>query len=182
MSTYTTPISGAYAADPIHSSFGFAVKYMGVSTFRGTLEDVAAELEANSDGVTLSGAAKVESISIRTPEQFRAHVLGEQFFDADAHPEIAFSSSDVTLADDGTATVNGELTIRGTTRPVTAHGMWSPAAADPTGKTRSHLTLETTVNRRDYGLTWDAPLPSGGSALADEVTLTAELALVAKEQ
>jgi polyisoprenoid-binding protein YceI len=75
--------------------------------------------------------------------------------------------------------VTGALTIKGVTRPITAHGTWSPPAADPTGKTRSHLALATTVNRRDYGINWDAPLPSGGSALADEVTITAELALVA---
>jgi polyisoprenoid-binding protein YceI len=180
MSSNTTSISGVYAADPIHSSFGFAVKYMGVSTFRGTLDNVTAKLEASSGAVALTGAAEVESVSIRSPEQFRAHVLGEQFFAADAHPQITFSSKDVVLSDDGTATVDGQLTIKGITRPVTARGTWSPPAADPTGKTRSHLTLETTINRRDYGITWDAPLPNGGSALADEVTITAELALVEK--
>ena len=181
MNIYTSPISGTYAADPIHSSFGFAVKYMGVSTFRGTLAKVVATLEAGPGEIALTGAAEVQSISIRTPEQFRAHVLGEQFFAADAHPEITFNSSDVVLDEDGTATVTGSLTIKGTTRPVTAHGTWSAPGADPAGKTRSHLALETTINRRDYGITWDAPLPTGGSALADEVTITAELALVAKE-
>lgn len=181
MSTSTTPISGSYATDPIHSSFGFAVRYMGVSTFKATLDKVGAELNVGPEGVTLSGTAEVESISIRTPEQFRAHVLGEQFFDADTHPQIRFESSEVALEPDGTATVGGQLTIKGTTRPVTASGVWSPAVADPTGKMRSHLALEATINRRDYGITWDAPLPNGGSALADEVTITAELALVAKE-
>ncbi len=154
---------------------------MGASTFRGTLDTVAAKLEAHPDGVALTGAADVESISIRTPEQFRAHVLGEQFFDADAHPQITFSSDDVVLDEDGTATVDGALTIKGTTRAITAHGTWSPPAADPMGKTRSHLALEATIDRRDYGITWDAPSPNGGSVLADEVTITAELALVAKE-
>lgn len=181
MSTYIIPISGTYAADPIHSSFGFAVKYMGVSTFRGTMDKVVATLEAGADEIALTGAAEVESISIRTPDQFRAHVLGEQFFAADAHPQVTFSSSDVMLDEDGTATITGSLTIKGITRPITAHGTWSAPAADPTGKTRSHLALETTINRRDYGITWDAPLPNGGSALADEVTVTAELALVAQE-
>jgi len=77
--------------------------------------------------------------------------------------------------------VNGALTIKGFTRPIIAHGTWSPPAADPTGKTRSHLALETAVNRRDYGISWDAPLPNGASALADEVTISVELALVAQE-
>lgn len=154
---------------------------MGVSTFRGTLEKVAAKLEAAADGVALTGAADVESVSIHTPEQFRAHVLGEQFFDADTYPQITFSSNDVTLGEDGTASVDGQLRIKGTTRPITARGTWSPPAADPTGKTRSHLALEATINGSDYGITWDAPLPNGGSALADEVTITAELALVATD-
>lgn len=182
MSTTTTPISGSYVADPIHSSFGFAVRAMGVSTFRGTLEDVTATLEARSGGIALTGTAEVESISIRTPEQFRAHVLGEQFFDADAHPQVTFSSDEVVLGDDGEAEVKGALTIRGITRPVTARGTWTEPAVDPMDRTRSHLALEATVNRRDYGMTWDAPLPNGGSGLADEVTITAELALVANEQ
>lgn len=181
MSTYTTPVSGTYAADPIHSSFGFAVRAMGVSTFRGTLDNVTATLEAGPDGVALTGGAEVESISIRTPEQFRAHVLGEQFFDAVAHPQVTFSANEVVLGDDGAATVSGALTIRGITLPVTARGSWTAPAVDPMGRTRAHLALETTVNRRDYGMTWDAPLPNGGSGLADDVTITAELALVAKE-
>jgi polyisoprenoid-binding protein YceI len=180
MSTYTTPIIGTYAADPIHSSFAFAVRAMGVSTFRATFDNVTATLDAAPDGIALTGAAEVQSISIRTPEQFRAHVLGEQFFDADAHPQITFTSDEVVLADDGAATVSGTLTIRGIVRPVTAHGTWTAPAVDPMGRTRSHLALEAKVNRRDYGMTWDAPMPNGGSGLADEVTITAELALVAQ--
>ena len=85
--------SGTYTADPVHSSFGFAVSYQGVSVFRGTLGDVEATL---TDG-RLEGRAKVESISIRTPEQFRAHVLSEEFFDAANHPEVSFVSDDVDL-------------------------------------------------------------------------------------
>ncbi|MDQ6775631.1 MAG: YceI family protein [Actinomycetota bacterium] len=181
MTTQSPPISGRYAADPIHSNVGFAVKYMGVSTLRGTFGAVSAKLEGRPDGVALTGAAEVESISIRTPEQLRAHVLGEQFFAADAHPQITFTASDVMLGQDAAASVDGALTIKGTTRPVTAQGTWSPPVADPTGKTRSHLALQATLNRRDYGITWDAPLPNGGSALADEVAITVELALVAQK-
>ena len=107
MST-ATALAGTFNADPVHSSFGFAVKYQNVSLFRGTLGDVTASLV---DG-RLEGTAKVESISIRTPEQFRAHVLSAEFFDVDNHPEVKFVSSDLQLADDGTATVNGDLTER----------------------------------------------------------------------
>src|ERR687886_755224 len=125
MAATATPLSGTYTVDPVHSSFGFAVKYQGVSVFRGTLGEVDATLA----GGRLEGTAKVESISIRTPEQFRAHVLSPEFFDAANHPEVTFTSSDVDLRDDGTVTVQGELTIKGITRPVTATGTWIAPAA-----------------------------------------------------
>jgi len=174
MSTTATPLAGTFNADPVHSSFGFAVKYQNVSIFRGTLEEVAATF---AEG-TLEGTAKVESISIRTPEQFRAHVLSDDFFAADKFPEVKFSSSDVQLNDDGTATVDGELTIRDTTQPVTATGTWQAPSADAFGNTRAHLQLETVVDRTAFGLNWNMPLPTGGNALGNDVTLTVDLALV----
>jgi len=169
-----TKLSGTYVADPVHSSFGFAVRYQGVSLFKGTLSEVDAKLV---DG-RLDGAAKIESISIRTPEQFRAHVLSAEFFDASNHPEITFTSQDVELADDGTATLEGELTIKGITRPVTATGTWIAPEADAFGSTRGHLNLEAVVDRTEFDMNWNAPLPSGGKALANDVTLTVELSLV----
>jgi polyisoprenoid-binding protein YceI len=174
MTTITSPLAGRYAADPVHSSFGFAVRYQGVSVFKGTLSDVSATLD---DG-RLEGAAPVESISIRTPEQFRAHVLGAEFFDAENHPEVTYVSSSLDLREDGSVTTEGELTIKGITRPVTATGTWTPAAPDAFGSTRGHLELEATIDRTEFGMNWNAPLPSGGKALADEVTLTVELSLV----
>ena len=173
MSTTPTALAGTYAADPVHSSFGFAVRYQGVSLFRGTLDDVTASL---TDG-RLEGSAKVESISIRTPEQFRAHVLSAEFFDAEQHPEVTFTSSELDLADDGTARVAGELTIKGITRPVEATGTWIAPAADAFGSTRGHLQLEAVIDRTAYDMNWNAPLPSGGKALADEVTLTVDISL-----
>ena len=174
MSTTSTPIAGTYAADPVHSSFGFAVRYQGVSLFRGTLDDVQATL---IDG-RLEGRAKVESISIRTPEQFRAHVLSAEFFDAANHPDVTFTSNDVDVSDDGAATVAGELTIKGITRPVTATGTWIAPEGDAFGNTRGHLNLEAQVDRTEFDMNWNAPLPSGGKALANEVTLTVELSLL----
>ncbi len=173
MST-ATALRGAYVADPVHSSFGFSVRYQGVSLFRGTLDDVQATL---TDG-RLEGRAKVESISIRTPEQFRAHVLSAEFFDVENHPEVIYASNDVDVRDDGTVTVDGELTIKGITRPVTATGTWIAPEADAFGGTRGHLNLEAQIDRTEFDMNWNAPLPSGGKALANEVTLTVELSLV----
>jgi polyisoprenoid-binding protein YceI len=173
--TATTPLqSGTYNADPVHSSFGFAVRYQGVSLFKGTLNEVAATL---TDG-RLEGSAKVESISIRTPDQFRQHVLGDEFFDAESHPEVTFTSSDLDLREDGTASVNGELTIKGHTRPVAATGTWIAPAADAFGNARGHLNLEAVIDRTEFDMNWNMALPSGGNVLANEVTLTVELSLV----
>jgi polyisoprenoid-binding protein YceI len=178
MSTTTAPLAGTYTADPVHSSFGFAVKYQGISLFRGTLDEVDATLV---DG-KLDGAAKVESISIRTPEQFRAHVLSDEFFAADKHPEVTFTSTSLDLREDGTATVEGELTIRDSTRPVTAAGHWTAPAADAFGSTRAHLQLATVIDRTQFGLNWNMPLPNGGNALANDVTLTVDIALIQQQE
>ncbi len=174
MSTATTPLNGTFVADPIHSNFGFAVRYQGVSIFRGALEEVEARL---ADG-RLEGAAKVESISIRTPEAFRAHVLAEDFFDAANHPEVRFVSSQVELVDDGTATASGELTIKGISRPVEVTGSWTAPTPDAFGNTRAHVQLEAVVDRTEYEMNWNLPLPSGAQALGNDVTLTVELSLI----
>ena len=175
MATATTPLlSSTYNADPVHSSFGFAVRYQGVSLFKGTLSDVTATV---TDG-RLEGAANVESISIRTPDQFRQHVLGAEFFDVENHPEVSFTSSDLELREDGTAVGPGELTIKGITRPVDATGTWTAPAADAFGNTRGHLNLEAVVDRTEFDMNWNMALPSGGNVLANDVTLTVELSLV----
>jgi polyisoprenoid-binding protein YceI len=174
MSTATAPLAGSFNADPIHSSFGFSVRYQGVSLFRGTLDEV----EATFNDGRLEGAAKVESISIRTPDAFRQHVLSPEFFDAASHPEVRFVSTKTELREDGSAVVEGELTIKGITHPVTAGGTWSAPGTDAFGNTRAHLQLEATVDRTAYEMKWNAPLPNGGNALANDVTLTVDLALV----
>jgi polyisoprenoid-binding protein YceI len=174
MTTAAAPLSGVYTVDPVHSSFGFAVRYQGVSIFKGTLDEVQATL---ADG-RLEGAAKVESISIRSPEQFRAHVLSAEFFDAENHPEVKFTSSALELNDDGTARAEGELTIKGITNPVLATGTWQAPAGDAFGNTRGHLNLEAVIDRTQWDFNWNLPLPNGDGALANQVTLTVELSLV----
>ena len=169
-----TKLTGTYTADPVHSSFAFAVRYQGVSLFKGTLEEVDAKLV---DG-TLEGSARVESISIRTPEQFRAHVLSAEFFDAENHPTVDFRSNDVEISEDGTAKVEGELTIKGITRPIEAAGTWIAPAPDAFGSTRGHLSVEAQVDRTEFDMNWNMALPSGGNVLANDVTLTVELSLV----
>jgi polyisoprenoid-binding protein YceI len=181
MTTAVQPFAGTYVTDPVHSSFGFAVTYAGLGKYRGTLRDVSATLTAGDDGLALEGAARVESISIQEPPQLRAHVLGPEFFDVENHPEVAFRSTKVELGDGGSARVDGELTIGGTTRPVAIVGSWSEPVAALGGGVRTALELATVIDRRDFGFDWQMQLPSGGDALAYDVTLEVTLALVQPE-
>ncbi len=182
MSTATQPITGTFAADPVHSSFQFAVKHMKVATFRAGFDDVQAQLVAGDDGVALEGRAKVESVTVTNPKELREHLVNStDFFDAGNHPEIVFTSQRVDLAGDGTATVEGELTMKGITKPVSATGTYQAPVQDPYGGTRTALELTATLDRRQWELDWQAPLPSGGDVLAWDVTLTVDLELVQQE-
>ena len=162
MAVTTHALTGSFDADRTHSSFQFAIRHMKVSTFRASFGDVDARLVADASGPRLEGAARVESISIRDPPEFREHVVrGAEFFDADNHPEIRFRSARVELADDGTAMVDGELTIRGVSRPITATGTYERPIEDPFGLQRAALELRAVLDRRDWGMAWQAPLPGG---------------------
>ncbi|HEX8106059.1 MAG TPA: YceI family protein [Solirubrobacteraceae bacterium] len=184
MSTTTIPTSSSVAAsfsgDADHSSFGFAVKHMSVSTFRGAFEDVTAAVEVDEHGaIGVAGSARVESISVRSPVDLRVHLLSRDFFDAAQSPEITFRSRPAVPAADGAIELQGELTIRNVTRAVVARGTWTGPVEDPFGATRAALELSTTIDRRDYGMTWNLPLPKGGDALGNEVAITVHLELVA---
>ena len=175
MSTATQPITGTFTADPIHSSFQFAVKHLKVATFRAGFDQVDAKL---ADGV-LEGRAKVESVSVTNPPELREHLVNStDFFDGGNHPEIVFRSTDVDLADDGTAKVEGELTIKGITKPITATGTYQQPVQDPYGGVRSAIELTATLDRREWEMNWQAPLPSGDDVLAYDVTLSVNLELV----
>ena len=171
-------IEGTYEADQVHSVFGFSVVHNGISTYRGTLDDVSGTLSAKDGELELEGAAKVESISIREPEEFRAHVLGEEFFNGAEHPEVRFRSSSIELSEDGRARVTGELEVAGITREVTAAGTYREPIDGPDGNERVAFELETKFDRRDFGFDWQMELPSGGDVLDWDVTLNVHLELV----
>jgi polyisoprenoid-binding protein YceI len=166
-----TPLEGTFSAEPLHSNFTFAVLHAGLTRFRGSLSEVAATLSA--DG--LEGSAQVDSISI--PAQIRAHVLGPDFFDAERHPAITFRSTAVRLSEDGHAEVEGELTLKGVTRSVTATGRYEPPRPGPFGGEVAGLQLRTTIDRRDFGMNWQMELPAGGLALGWDVELDIQLRL-----
>jgi polyisoprenoid-binding protein YceI len=179
MATATRVFEGVFEADVDHSSFEAGTRHMGVGSFRTRFEDVSARLTGDASGVRLEGRAQVISISIRNPPEFREHVVnGEDFFDAARHPEIRFSSSDISLHDDGTLALVGELTIKDVTRRITATGSYRPPTEDPYGGVRTAVDLTTTIDRRDFGLSWQAELPKGGNVLEWDVVIDVHLELV----
>lgn len=173
--TEQTLPTGTWELDPVHSKAGFAVKHAGISTFRGTFTDVAATL---ADGV-LTGEVDVASVDVPV-DQLKGHLQGPDFFDAERFPKITFQATE-TVQDGERLTVKGDLTMRGVTQPIEATGTLTGPAQYFDGKDRIALELETTVDRTAYGINWNAPIPSGGNALADEVTITVELQLVRAE-
>ena len=163
--------AGTYTLDPVHSTFGFAVKHNGVSIFRGQFEKVEAKLE---DGV-LTGTAYVDSVKTKIPD-LKGHLLSPEFFDAENTPAVEFRSRDIRIADDGSVEIDGDLEIRGVTKPVTAKGSVGTGVGI-SGAEVVGLDLEAKIDRREYGLDWQAELPSGGEVLAWDVVLEVHLEL-----
>jgi polyisoprenoid-binding protein YceI len=173
VSTLEQQATGTYVADPVHSHVGFEVPY-AVATFSGEVTDFTATLV---DG-HLEGSAKIESIQLKD-ENLQAHVLSPEFFDAERHPVLTFSGD---LDRDGDrATIVGEITMKGITQPATLEGTIVGPTVDHFGATRVGLKLETVVDRTAFDMKWNMPLPNGEPALGNEVTLKADLTLVAQE-
>jgi polyisoprenoid-binding protein YceI len=169
--------NGTWQSDPTHSTVAFRIVYMGIAPFEGTFRNFDATLDENG----LRGAAQAASIDVDN-EQLSEHLASPDFFDTANHPELRFEGGPLTVAADGAVEIEGVLVVKGNSEPVTLTGTLTEPAADPYGNTKRGLTLSGTVDRTALGLTWNAPLPDGGTMLADEVELTAALLLVPGEE
>jgi polyisoprenoid-binding protein YceI len=171
----TNAATGTWSLDTVHSIVGFEVGYMA-GTFKGRFHEVSATLAAGDSGVELEGVATVASVDVQNPD-LNAHLLSPDFFDAEQFPELRFAAEDIGL-DGDTIAADGEITIKGVTKPVTVTGTISAPMTDPWGNARFGVTVTATVDRTEFGLNWNNPLPNGDLALADEVTIVAELQFV----
>jgi len=177
----STPIltvapAGTWNLDPVHSRVDFEVSYLA-GRFKGEFHEIGAELTVNAEQASLEGTAKVASVDVRD-ENLSAHLQSPDFFDAERHPELRFAADDIRLDGDDKVSVDGELTLKGVTRPVALTGTVTAAIADPYGNERIGLSLTTKIDRTDFGVDWNNPLPSGEPSLANEVTILAELQFV----
>jgi len=162
--------AGTWSVDRVHSTIGFSVEYMA-GTFTGTFSDF--DVSA-ADGV-LKGTAKVASVQVKDPN-LEAHLQTPDFFDAERYPELAFVSKSIER-NGNELTIKGDVTIKGHTEPAELTATITEPIADPYGGTRYGLKLETTIDRRAFGVSWNNPLPSGEPALSNDVALNADLQL-----
>jgi polyisoprenoid-binding protein YceI len=175
-STLTIAPAGTWNLDPVHSRVDFEVSYLA-GTFKGHFNEIAAELTVDGERATLEGTTKVASIDVNE-ENLSGHLQGPDFFDAERYPELRFTAEEIRLDGDGQLSLNGELTIRGVSQPVTVTGTVTAPIADPYGNERIGLNLSTTIDRTEFGVDWNNPLPSGEPSLANQVTILAELQFV----
>jgi polyisoprenoid-binding protein YceI len=167
---------GTWKSDPTHSSANFAVKHMVVATFRGHFDDLDATLAVSEDGnAQLDGSVEAGSIVVKD-ENLQAHLGSPDFFDTERYPALRFVSRSIRR-DGEQLVVEGDLTIKDQTHPVEGRGTITDPHETLGGAIKIGLTLETIIDRTKFGLQWNAPLPKGGFALADDVKLTVELEL-----
>lgn len=168
--------AGSWTVDATHSTALFSVGHAAVGTFRGQFRKVDATI---ADG-TLRGEVSLDSLDV-FDDNLKGHLLSPDFFDAERNPTLTFVSTDVS-GDADNLKVEGELTVRGVTKPVQATGkITGPADLGEFGGVKLGIDLETIVNRTEFELNWNAPLPGGKRMLEDDVTLSVHLELVQDE-
>lgn len=164
--------TGIWEIDPIHSSIGFGVKHLGVSTFRGDFKHAAGTLATDSGAITsIEGTVKVENLVTAEPG-LTGHLHSADFFDAGTFPELAFKSTSIEQRDEDTLRITGDLTIRGETRPVELDAEIEGFGDGPDGSTRVGIAATGVIERSDWGMTWNAPLANGAFAVGERVKLT----------
>jgi polyisoprenoid-binding protein YceI len=179
--TSTSTATTTWNIDPAHSVAEFKVKHMMISNVKGQFPKVSGTLTLDESGLANSRVeAVIEAASIETRDPQRdAHLKSADFFDVEKFPTLLFKSSRISIVRDGELAVEGDLTIRGVTRKVTfAVEGPTPPAKDPWGNTRVAVSATTKINRKDFGLTWNAALETGGILVGDEVTITLDVQFV----
>jgi polyisoprenoid-binding protein YceI len=170
-------LTGDYTVDPAHSRIGFVVRHAMVTKIRGAFNDFDAKLHIDAADPSKSSASVViQATSIDTRNADRdAHLQSNDFFGMDEHPTITFQSTSAEKLDDETYRLSGDLTIRGETKPVSIDFEFLGAVNDPMGNFRVGFEGSVVVNRKDWGISWNAPLEAGGLLIGEKVTLELEL-------
>ncbi len=167
--------AGTWTIDPVWSAVGFEVKKLGLAVIKGRALEFAGTIHGG-EAPSIEGTVQVSSLT--TFDETRdAHLQSPDFFDAGRYPEVSFRSTSVERAGEEVV-VRGDLTVKGVTKEVELRGAFLGTGVDPTGNERVALELEGTIDRTDFGVSWNAPLPGGDLLLPNEVLLTASFAAV----
>jgi polyisoprenoid-binding protein YceI len=169
--------TGTYAVDASHSSVGFEVKHMGIATVRGRFGTFEGSIDASADAPVLTGNVDVSTIDTGDANR-DGHLKGAEFFDADQYPKISFQSSATEVGADGQITLQGEITIKGVSKPIELTGEIAENGQDPWGNERIGLELQSAIDRRDFDLKWNQTLPNGGLLVSNEVKLLVSVSAV----
>jgi polyisoprenoid-binding protein YceI len=174
----------SWSIDTVHSHVGFSVKHMMVATARGQFKSYRATLRLNpKDFARSSFEGEIDVTSVDTGNVDRDnHLRSNDFFDAANHPKITFKSTRIEPKSDGEYAVHGDLTIRGVTKPVSLDVEFHGTSKNPYGKTVAGLSARGTINRKDFGVSFNAVLEAGGVALADKVKLEIDVEAIAAEE
>jgi len=177
--TTLTDLQGTYTIDPAHSRLGFVARHAMVTKVRGSFTEFegAARTETGLENAAIELTAQVASIDTRNADR-DGHLRTNDFFDAERFPTIEFRSTDVTAADDDTLRVTGDLTLKGVTKPVTIDFEYGGQAQDPYGNERIGFDGATTIDRSDFGITFNAALETGGVLVSDKIRLEFEVSAV----
>lgn len=181
MTATAAPQTATWNLDPVHSVAEFKVKHMMISNVKGQFTSLSGSLALDETDITNSRIeATVDAASINTRDAQRdAHLKSADFFDVEKFPTLSFKSTSVQRAGDGELAVTGDLTIHGVTRQVVFNVEGpTPPAKDPWGNTRVGLSAVTKINRKDFGLTWNSALETGGILVGDDVTITLDVQFV----
>lgn len=176
-------VAGTWDIDPAHSEVSFVVRHMVVSKVRGRFDRFEGTIVTADDPVQSSVEAVINAASINTNQEQRdAHVRSADFLDVDNHPEITFRSLAVRPAGDNFL-VDGDLTVRGVTKPITLELEVNGFTPDPYGGTRAGFTATTEINRQDFEVSYNGPIPGADNAmvLSDKVTLNIEVEAVLRQ-
>ena len=170
--------AGTWDIDPVHSDVSFTVRHMMVSKVRGRFGSFSGQIATGEEITGSSVTATIDATSIDTNnEQRDNHIRSADFFDVANHPEWTFVSTGVR-EDDGDVLLDGELTIKGVTRPVVLALQVEGFGPDPFGGTRAGFSATTTINRNDFGVDISMPLDGGGVVVGDNVTINLEIEAV----
>lgn len=180
MTTDLSHLTGTWALDPTHTRLGFVTRHAMITKVRGSFNDFTGTVIVPAEGIAGAGAeVSVTASSIDTRNADRdGHLKSNDFFDMETYPEITFRSTAIAPTGSGGVEVTGDLTIKGTTRSVTIPFDYAGTATDPFGNLRAGFEGATTLNRSDYGLTWNAALETGGVLVAEKVTLEIEVSAI----